>query len=263
MTIRDRLQAHASSLVGELTVQDARIGVGYTAVQLDNGQLGVAYTFLDGLSGGCGVYGGPRPLAGMPAAELLTLFDSGGALESALALACANALINTPNQAYSEGASVTQLDFRSSDRVGMIGHFAPIVSKIAPQVGSVEIFERVARPADGIRGFDEAGQLLPACDIALITSTSILNNSIEQILPLVQRCREVVMLGTSTPMSAEVFADTPVTLLSGIAVTDGGGILRAVSEGGGTPAIRPCSRKVNLRCGQPSWPDEAVRVTDG
>jgi uncharacterized protein (DUF4213/DUF364 family) len=248
MNIRARLQTFAASLAAGQRVQDARIGVGYCAVLLDDGQLGLAYTFLDGLSGGCDVYDGPRPLAGMPAVEFLQLFDSNNALESALALACANALINTPEKAYYQGASITHLDFSTDDRVGMIGHFAPIVDKIAPQVDSIEIFERTARPGDGIRGFDEAGDVLMQCDVALITSTSILNNSIEQILPWVTQCREVVMLGTSTPMSAEVFADSPVTLLSGIVVGDTAGVLQAVSEGGGTPVIRPFTRKVNLRC---------------
>ena len=61
------------------------------------------------------------------------------------------------------------------------------------------------------------------------------------------QCREVVMLGTSTPMSKAVFADTPVTLLSGIVVNDATGVLQAVSEAGGTPAIRAYTNKVNLR----------------
>lgn len=248
MDIRTRLQTVTAALASRRRVQECRIGVGYSAVLLDNGQLGVAYTFLDGPGGGCGVYSGPRPLAGMPATGLLELFDSDGALESALALACVNALINTPDKAYSEGASINQLEFSADDRVGMVGHFAPIVDKIAAQVSAIEIFEREARPAEGIRGFEEAQEVLPQCDIALITSTSILNNTIEHILQWVRPCRQVVMLGTSTPMSAEVFADSPVTLLSGIVVEDAAGVLQAVSEGGGTPDLRPCTRKVNLPC---------------
>jgi hypothetical protein len=39
--------------------------------------------------------------------DLLKLFDSDPALESALALACTTALLNSPDQPYSEGASIT------------------------------------------------------------------------------------------------------------------------------------------------------------
>jgi uncharacterized protein (DUF4213/DUF364 family) len=247
VTIRSCLKRVSLQLAGDIRVADVRLGLGYTAVQLDNGLLGVAYNFLDGIGGGCSVYSGPKPLAGRPAADLLALFDSDNLLESALALACANALFNTPDKPYSEGASVTQLDFQLSDRIAMIGHFAPIVNKICSQVAAIEIFEREARPQDGIRGFEEAANIVPNCDIALVTSTSIINNSIDQALALMGNCREVVMLGTSTPMTKEVFADTPVSLLSGIAVNDAAAVLQAVSEGGGTPAIRPYTAKVNLR----------------
>jgi len=247
MDLRNHLHRVAMSKAGKLSVSDVRMGLGYTAVQLENGQLGIAFNFLDGVSGGCSVYGGPRPLAGQYASDLLRLFASDNVLESALALACANALFNTPNQAYTEGASVTQLDFLVTDRVAMIGNFSPIVNKIQPKVAAIEIFEREPQPDKGIRGFVEAADILPRCDMALITSTTLINNTIDQVLALTAGCREVVMLGTSTPMSQEVFADTPVSLLSGITVNDTGGVLQAVSEAGGTPAIRPFTSKVNLR----------------
>jgi uncharacterized protein (DUF4213/DUF364 family) len=231
-------------------VSEVCLGLGYTAVALSNGQVGIAYTFLDGISGGCSIYDGRRPLAGRPAEDLLSWFDSDHPLDSALALACANALFNTPGQSYSEGASITQLDFRPDDRVGMIGYFAPIVGKIRDKVADIAIFERQARPAEGILGFDQTQQVLPNCQLALISSTSIINNTIDDILARVGHCREVVMLGTSTPMLAAAFAETPVTLLSGIAIDDAAGVLQVVKEGGGTPAIRPFSSKVNLRCGE-------------
>ena len=248
MTLRTDLQLFAATLDQGRRVEDARIGLGYCGVSLDNGQLGVAYTFLDSLSGGCGVYRGPRPLAGMPAGDLLAMAASDSAIESALVLACINALVNTRERPYSDGAAIDNLDFRSDDRVGMIGHFAPLVSRIEPRVQAIEIFERSPDQERGIRALEEAPAILPDCDIALITSTTVLNNSIDEVLSMVEHCREVVMLGTSTPMAAEVFADTPVTLLSGILVEDTQGVLQAVSEGGGTPQLRPFTRKVNLRC---------------
>jgi hypothetical protein len=247
MRLQDKLKATALDLAGQLLVRDVRMGLGYTAVQLENGHLGVAFNFLDDIDGGCSVYAGPRPLAGRPAMDLLNLFDSENMLESALALSCANALLNIPDQSYTQGASITQLDFQPDDRVGMIGYFAPIVNKIVPRVAAVEIFERQSQPEKGIRSFEEAADILPQCHIAVVTSTCIINNTIDQVLGMVGQCREVVMLGTSTPMSKAVFSDTPVTLLSGIVVNDARAVLQAVSEAGGTPALRPYTDKVNLR----------------
>ena len=248
MPLRKQIQQVAIDLASEYLVVDARLGLGYTAVLLSNGQLGIAFTFLDDLGCGCSLFEGRRPLAGKPAEELLQGFDSDHPLDSALALACANALFNTPDKYYTEGASITQLGFRPDDRVGMVGHFSPIVGKIKDQVAAIDIFERQGRPDEGIHSFEQAAEILPQCDIAMVTSTTIINNTVDEVLALVGQCREVVMLGTSTPMNKAAFVGTPVTLLSGISVTDAAAIMQAVSEGGGTPAIRPFSNKVNLRC---------------
>jgi len=53
-------------------------------------------------------------------------------------------------------------------------------------------------------------------------------------------------MGPSTPLAPDVFTDTPVTQLGGAVSVDALRILQIVSEGGGTPALRPCLRFVNL-----------------
>ena len=66
MRLQDRVKAAALPRAEGVDVADVRIGLGYMAVQLDNGWAGVAYTFLDEASGGCSVYRHIRPLAGRP-----------------------------------------------------------------------------------------------------------------------------------------------------------------------------------------------------
>jgi uncharacterized protein (DUF4213/DUF364 family) len=70
---------------------------------------------------------------------------------------------------------------------------------------------------------------------------------LEALLEAARTHREVVLLGPSTPLVSEVFLGTPVTWLSGIRLTHPTGVLRVVSEGGGTPEFLPFSRKVNIR----------------
>jgi hypothetical protein len=57
----------------------------------------------------------------------------------------------------------------------------------------------------------------------------------------------VTLLGPSTPLLPEAFADTPVTWLSGIRIENPAQVLRVVSEGGGTRTFSPYVQKVNLR----------------
>lgn len=248
MSFRKLLKNAALRLAADIEVADVRIGLCYCAVKLDNNQVGLAYIFRDNLGGGCSVYDTLRPLAGKPASDLLALFDADGEIESAIALATANALFNTRDKDYLIGPAIEQLKLRAEDRVAMIGHFTPLVTEIRRRVAQLDIFEKVARPDEEILSIATADERLPQCQVALITSTTIINSSIDALLNLVKHCREVVLVGSSTPLLAEVLQETPVTLLSGITIHDGEGILQTVSEGGGTPSFKPFVHKVNLSC---------------
>ena len=85
------------------------------------------------------------------------------------------------------------------------------------------------------------------CQAAIITSTALLNNSIEDLFKLTKGCREVVMLGPSTPLIPAAFKDTPVTCLSGVVVVKPHKTLRIVSEGGGMRDFHNAIKKVNIR----------------
>lgn len=60
------------------------------------------------------------------------------------------------------------------------------------------------------------------------------------------------MLGASTPLRAEAFAATNVTMLSGVVVTAPAEVLRVVSEGGGMRQFRPHVLKVTVKVDPPS-----------
>jgi hypothetical protein len=227
-------------------VADVRIGLGYIAVLLDNGNAGLAYTFLDEATGGCSVYRNIRPLAGRPAADLLELFTAGGRIEAALALATANALFNRPGRAYQPGDILEHLRIGPEDHVGMVGHFGPLVPAIRKQAAALHIFEQIALPQGGLLPVAAAEDLLPDCQVVMLTSTSLINATADRLLELARGCREVVFLGASTPLCADVFKDTGVSLLSGVTVDNSGAILQIVSEGGGMRYFKGAIDKVNL-----------------
>lgn len=246
MYLHERIKAAARPLAEGRRIADVRIGLGYTAVLLDNGGAGVAYTFLDEPAGGCSVYRNIRPLTGRPAGDLLDLFAGGGRIEAALALATANALFNRPERPYQPGDILEHLKIGPEDRVGMVGHFGPLVPAIRKQAETLYIFEQIALPQGNLLPMAAAEELLPRCQVALMTSTSLINATADRLLALAAGCREIVFLGASTPLWPEIFADTGVTLLSGITVVDPGAILQIVSEGGGMRFFKPAVNKVNL-----------------
>lgn len=257
-TISSRLVAFWKEQ-SDVPVADARIGLGYTAVLLASGELGLAYTFRDEVKTCCTAFRGPRPLAGRPAGELLPLLESESPLEAGVGLACANALAarrralapQNDGQRLHGGDVLEEIDVQPEDQVAMVGHFEPLVEGLRRRVRSLTVFERLSEPDGDLRPAREAIALLPTCQVALITSTSIINHSVDELLGACAGCREVVLLGPSTPLLPEVFLGTAVTLLSGVQVVQAARVLQAVSEGGGMSEFRPHVRKVNIRLERP------------
>jgi len=227
-------------------VLDVRIGLGYTAVQLTDGSTGVALSFSRDAGFGCTVFKGLRPLAGRTASELLALLPSGDPIEAAVGLACANALANRPRREFIDGDVLDYLDLSPRDHVGMVGNFGPLVGPVRERVRSLTVFEQIDEPVGTLRPAAEAAKVLPECQVAMITATTIINHSMDDLLQASRKCRTVAVLGASTPLLPEVFAGTPVSLISGVLVTDAPAVLRIVSEGGGMRFFKPHIRKVNL-----------------
>lgn len=246
MRIRDRIKTAALARAGHQKVGDVRIGLGYTAVRIGSGGVGLAYTFRNDAGAGCTVFKGMRPLVGKSAAELLGFFDSRNPIASALALATANALLNSARQDFSEGDMLGHLRMGAHDKVAMVGYFAPLIQPIRQRAGALEIYELDQNRANGLMPAGEIFKRIADCQILIITATSIINNSIDSLLEASAGCRDVVLLGASTPLASDVFADTPVTLLSGVLVTRPEEVLSIVSEGGGMMVFNDAVRKVSL-----------------
>lgn len=247
MRLTESIKKNALSLAEDIQVADVRIGLGYTAVLLENGNAGLAYTFRDNLQGGCSAYQNIRPLAGRPAKDLIQLFDLESPLETAIALATANALFNVPGRNYFQGDIIEHLDLNPNDHVGMVGHFGPLAPVIKQKVNKLYIFEQIDFPQANLLPIKEAGNLLPKCQTALITSTTIINHTIDQLLELTDSCRNIILLGASTPLTHTVFENTQVSMLSGVIVDNPEAVLQVVSEGGGMQQFKPFIGKTNMR----------------
>lgn len=206
----------------------------------------MAYTLGKELFRGCTAFSGKRPIAGSPAEEVLRYLDSEGLVESALGLATANALANRALSRGVTGDVLKYVELFPTDAVAMVGFFAPLVAELQDRVAELEIFEEQTGLLPHLRRASEAVSAIPRYDVALITSTTIINDTVDELLEAARDCREIVLVGPSTPLITEAFEDMAVTWLSGIAVDDADGLLRLVSEGGGTRLFRPFVTKWNI-----------------
>jgi len=240
---------------GPRTVQRAAAGARFCGVVLDDGGAGVANICPWACGEPVGLGEGDLPESGTPALEVLRLLREGHG--ASLGLATANALANRPEDLGPSVVSGDVLDavgLRPADQVGMVGYFEPLAEPLRKRVGRLTVFELGPRLSDGMLPTERAVEVLPKCQVAVITATTLTNGTLEALLESASRCREVVLLGPSTPLLAEVFARSRqrVTLLSGVVVRDVDGLLRMVARGGGTRDFMSCVQKVNVRVAAPA-----------
>jgi len=221
------------------TVEDVRIGGSYVAVVLSGARIGLAARLKETVGMEIEPHRSPGSFSGRRAEALLEHLVSGtGAVERALGLATANALIHPPVPAREED-TIALMALCPGEHVAMVGLFRPIVARIEAKGVQLSVIERDTPEKERI-------QALEACSVAVITATTLLNGTLEEVLNELGRPRHVALIGPSTPLCEEVFRDTRVSHLGGSAAVDTEGVLRAIAGGGGAPQMRPCLRFVNI-----------------
>jgi uncharacterized protein (DUF4213/DUF364 family) len=246
-TVLSELQKRTLPEAKNRKVVDMRIGLGYTGIRLDNDSTGIAAVLFDVLPHGCTVMQAAGNFAGSAATDLLKYLVNGkNPLEIALGLACANALIGkSPADCADDKEATTYLNLKPGEKVAMVGLFAPLVEKIRATGAILTVIEKNPQRLEVLS--EEAKQeALKDCDVMIITATTLLNKTFEETVGALGKPRSVALLGPSTPLVPEIFRDTPVTHLGGVTVADSAKVLQIISEGGGTPELRPYLRFVNL-----------------
>jgi uncharacterized protein (DUF4213/DUF364 family) len=237
--IAGRLYRHLLEQSRRCAVEEVRIGASYVAVVLTGGRIGLAARLKEAAGEVIVPFLASERISGSPADTLLDRLVSGaGAVERALGLAVANALLH-PAIPGREEDTIGLMKLRPGERVAMVGLFRPIVPRIEAAGVRLSIIERDTPEQERI-------QALGACDVAIVTATTLLNGTLEGVLNELGRPRHVALMGPSTPLCEEIFRGTPVTHLGGSAIVDGAALLRVIARGGGTPEMRPYLRFVNI-----------------
>ncbi|UCF97577.1 MAG: DUF364 domain-containing protein [Spirochaetaceae bacterium] len=245
MGIAETIIQIMKSKADQFTLKRVQVGLIYSAVELNNLATGVAYTFPKGEH--CGMGGRSKPLAGRTASEIITFLAGRNLVLSSLALATVNALLatNPLPQGAERGDALEKIGIRKGDRVCMVGCFFPIMETLRKKEITVTAVDEIPKPGSGLP--EEVENVLPNSQVAIFTATSIINNTLDHLLQLAHACREVALLGPSTPLLKESFTDTPITCLSGVRIMESEKVLQIISEGGGFKDFKRYCRKVNIR----------------
>ncbi len=225
---------------------DVRLGLGYSAVVLDDGRAGVAYTLRDSSDECCWILQEAGSLKGRRVEDIFRQSLNGPPLWRSIGVATLNALAPDGDFSESEGDILDFLQAGEDDRVGMVGYFGPLM-KLEHRVKELLVLEEKALGGDRTLPAHRAPHILPACSVVILTAVSVVNGTFDQLVGLCKGAREIALLGPSTPMFPHVFSPYGLTLLGGIRIVDTQGLLQVISEGGGTRHFGKTVRKVTLR----------------
>ncbi len=240
LIIQKRLTDHLKSIAHGVVASDVRIGLGYTAVRLKSGHAGVAWT-PGSDAPGCTHFQGAGTLAGRPASELLSMLaDENSSLARAVGLATANALLAaSPQPATLKEEVISSLGVTPDDRVVMVGYFAPIISQLKKTGCRLDVVELNPGHGENTLSPEQAKDAMAGCTIAVITGTTLINGTFDEVTAGLGNPRAAVLLGPSSPLCGDVFSGTKITHVAGSRVKDADAVLRIVSEGGGTMLMKP------------------------
>ena len=245
-TILNRLYEALAKTAKDRQIADLRVGLSYVGVKLDNGNAGIAALVPDRSSRSCTVLKEAGTYAGANASDILGyLVEGQKSLHRAIGLAVANALMVVPFDQAEDREATTYFNLQPGEKVAMVGLFAPLVKRIESTGAILTVIEKNPERLE-ILSPEDRQKVLKECDVAIITATTLLNHTFEDMINLLGSPRLVALMGPSTPLMPEIFHDTRITHLGGAVVKDSSRVMQIISEGGGTPALRPYLRFVNL-----------------
>lgn len=220
MQMEKVLEAAKPYLEGRKVI-DIVVGISLLGVQLDNGKVGVSYLLRNSLPAGCGAF--PTvidDLLGNDAEYVARQIIDGqdmlcrGIGSAVLAAAASQQDIPADNV---EGIPF-ELEINSDTTVGMVGLIVPVAMEIAKLTDKFIIFDNDKFSIEGLPPVQKPElqeELLPTCDIVLLSGTTTINGTIDELLYRCRNAREIVMIGQSTPMFAEGWRGSGVTRLAG------------------------------------------------
>ena len=77
----------------------------------------------------------------------------------------------------------------------MVGFFGPLVEPLKKRCKALHIFERMPDHGQGVLPEEAQAEVLPRCQIAIVTATSVLNRILDNLLGYCRNAREVMLLG--------------------------------------------------------------------
>ena len=235
----------------KISVDDVVIGVFFTGVKLSTGHAGVAFTPVGEMPEAvcCPTSAARMPAAGSlgktPLLEILPYALDRNVLKSAIGVATLNAVsqIILESEDPKEFSIVRDTDgfdllkILPQETVSLVGAFGPYIHRLKTMGNPFFVIERnpqTLRPDEMkfFRSEAEAGATLEQSDVAILTGTAILNQSIDSILRHLNNRKRAAIIGPTASMIPNAFFRRGVSIMAGVRITDPERMATVLKQGG-------------------------------
>ena len=168
-------------------------------------------------------------LSSLSALDLANFALSSSYAQTSIGIATINALLKPqPNRWQEINAEHVITEHGKNKKVAIIGSF-PFVKRVEEKVNELCVFD--LHPGPGQYNPDQVPDILPSMDVVAITGMTLVNKSLEQLLPYIRPDAIKIMLGSTTIMS-DVLFDYGFHFLSGAFVENIAPVVQTLCEGG-------------------------------
>jgi uncharacterized protein len=225
----------------------------FCAIELDDGSMGLSYVLLDESTKHLVASGGNAglELEGADALAVARWFTGAPGARRALGFAAVNALTRCMFDRAGflpgpSGDSIGMLAPQTTDHIGMIGLFPPLVRSIVKAGSKLTVLELradLAGDRDGYRVTTDRSELA-TCSKVIATSTLLLNDSMDAMLSACSQASSFALIGPGAGCLPDPLFARGVTLVGGTWITDREAFCAALATGS---AWTDAARKVALR----------------
>jgi uncharacterized protein (DUF4213/DUF364 family) len=235
----------------EITVARAVVGLFFTGVKLSNGAAGASATPIKSIPeavccpSSAMAMPFPGKLRGRRAADLAREALSGHGIRRAVGIAAVNALAEVCWQRRPRWDvelcpgidAFDATDIRSGDKVVVVGAFVPFLKELKRRGQSFLVLEQdpATLKADELPFFrpsEQAAEILPGADVVLITGSTLVNNTLEELLALTPSDARVTVVGPTVGMLPDAFLARGADVLGCVRITEPDEFLDLLAEGG-------------------------------
>ena len=227
------------------------IGLFFTGVKLSNGFAGACATPIKTIPeavccpSSAMAMPFPGKLRGRPALDLAQEALSPHGIRRAVGIAAMNALADTcwrhrphPDTELRFGIDAFDAtEIGAGDQVVVVGAFVPFLRELKRRRQPYLVLEQdpaTLKPDElpFFRPAEETARVAPEADVLLITGTTLINDTLEELLGWAKPSARVTMVGPTVSLLPDAFLHRGADILGTIRITDPDAFLDMLAEGG-------------------------------